>query len=281
MRLRPSAPVSVSALGFALALALLPPTGPVAAQATRDQARLVLTVSPAYMFGNDLWRVESQPLVDAEAGGALVDQARIARRIRPTLGVSFAGAYYPGDHWGFTGEAFLVGLGYNDSCALLTASGSGQNALVCAAIDETERAASAVALSGGVIYRIRSRQTISPYARASLGAALSTQSSLRVTGRIDDPGDLTGEEVDVPVYTDDSDTRLTPALGLGIGFTAALAPGYQLRWELRDQITGVHVVDGPTALTPAEPESSLEFRHLIGMTIGLDVVLERRRGRRY
>ena len=48
--------------GCALLGSMLVP-GAVAAQATRDQARLVLTVSPGYMFGGDLWRVDGQPLV--------------------------------------------------------------------------------------------------------------------------------------------------------------------------------------------------------------------------
>ena len=269
-----------SLVGLAL-IASLPAAEPADAQATRDQARLVLTVSPGYVFGSDLWRVQDQPLVDAEAGGALVDFVTLGRKIRPTVGVSFAGAYYPGDHVGLTAEAFLVGLGYNDSCRQRVITGSPQNQAVCDAIDGSEKAASAVALSVGGIYRIRSRQTVSPYARASIGATLSSQSSLRVTGRIPPSGGGTGESVDVPVYLDESDTRVTPAAILAVGFTAVLGPGYQLRWEVRDNITGVHVVDGPTALTPAIPESSLEFHHLIGVTIGLDVVLERRRGRRY
>lgn len=256
-------------------------SAPAAAQATRDQARLVLTVAPGYIFGRDLWTVRNQPLVDADAGGPMVDFVTLSRDIRPTLGVSFAGAYYPGDHFGFTGEAFLLGLGYSDGCRPVVSTGSQQNVLVCEAIDRTEKAASAVALSAGVLYRIRSRQTVSPYARANLGIILSSQSSLRLTGAIDEPGDGLSELIDVPVYLDESDTRLTPSLGLAVGFTAALAPGYQLRWELRDNITGVHVVNGPTEFTPAVPQSSVEYRHLLGVTIGLDVVLERRRGRRY
>src|SRR5690606_9285153 len=154
----------------------------------------------------------------------------------------FAGGYYPGDHLGFTAEAFLVGLGYNDGCTQRVVTGSAQNQAVCEAIDGTEKAASAVALSVGGIYRVRSRQTISPYARVSVGATLSSQSSLRTTGSIP-PGSGTGESIDVPVYLDDSDTRVTPSATLGLGFTAALAPGYQLRWEVRDNITGIRVVD--------------------------------------
>ena len=270
-------PLAASAALVALSLL----AAPAAAQATRDQARLVLTVSPGYVFGGDVWRVNEQPIVDADAGGPMVDFVDITRSVRPTIGVSFAGAYFPGDHLGFTGEAFLLGLGYNDGCRPRVSTGSLQNTLVCQAIDGTEKAASAVMLNVGGIYRIRSRQTISPYARVSVGATLSSQSSLRVTGAIDQPGDGSNELIDVPVYLDESDTRLTPSMTIGVGFTAALGPGYQLRWEVRDNITGIHVVDGPTALTPAVPESSLEFHHLIGITIGLDVVLERRRGRRY
>lgn len=264
-----------------LLLALVLAVRPAAAQATRDQARLVITVAPGYVFGSDLWNVPDQPLLDASGAVQMTDILSLSRSVRPTLGVSFSGTYFPGDHLGLMAEAFLLGLGYNDSCLQRTSSGSARNALVCEAIDGAEKAASAVAISAGAVYRIHSRRTISPYARGSLGLVLSTQSSIRLTPGIDDPLDGAAEEVLVPVYVDDKDTRLTPALSLGVGFTAALSPGYQLRWEFRDHITGIQVVDGASAVSGIEPATSLEYRHLFGMIIGLDVVLERRRGRRY
>lgn len=272
-------PILPAAAVVLLSAVVLP--APAAAQATRDQARIVITVAPGYIIGNDLWSVRGQPLVDTDDSGPVVDPVNLSREIRPTFGVAFAGAYYPGDHVGFVAEALLLGLGYSDRCRPVGTMQSARNALACEAIDGGEKAASAVALTGGVVYRIHSRRTIAPYARANLGLVLSSQSSIRTTARINPANDGITESIDVPVYRDARDTRLTPAIALGLGFTAALAPGYQLRWELRDNITGVHVVDGPTVVSAVEPETSVEFRHLIGMTIGLDVVLERRRGRRY
>jgi hypothetical protein len=83
------------------------------------------------------------------------------------------------------------------------------------------------------------------------------------------------------VYDDDHDSRVGPAFALGAGFTAAVAKGYQLRWEVRDNIVGVQKVTGPTPQPQVVPPHKLVFKHLFSMSIGFDVVLERRRGRRY
>jgi hypothetical protein len=68
---------------------------------------------------------------------------------------------------------------------------------------------------------------------------------------------------------------------LGAGFTAQLAPGYQLRWEVRDNMVRMATVAGPTAQDGVPPPTASRLRHLLSMEIGFDVVLERRHGRRY
>jgi hypothetical protein len=70
-------------------------------------------------------------------------------------------------------------------------------------------------------------------------------------------------------------------LGLGLGFTAAVAKGYQLRWEVRDNIVGVQRVTSAPAAARVVPPHDVTYKHLFSMSIGFDVVLERRRGRRY
>ncbi|HET6836578.1 MAG TPA: hypothetical protein VFH24_00980, partial [Gemmatimonadales bacterium] len=69
--------------------------------------------------------------------------------------------------------------------------------------------------------------------------------------------------------------------GLGAGITAVIARGYQLRWEVRDNIVGVQQVTEASPVARVVPPHELTFKHLFSMTIGFDVVLERRRGRRY
>jgi hypothetical protein len=84
------------------------------------------------------------------------------------------------------------------------------------------------------------------------------------------------------IYDDDNHgTRLRPAFLLGVGTTIATSPAYQLRWEIRDNIVGVQKVTGPVGLVGSVPPSNTVYKHLFSVLVGLDVVLERVRGRRY
>jgi hypothetical protein len=93
---------------------------------------------------------------------------------------------------------------------------------------------------------------------------------------------LTDEgQADLIIYDDDHESRVEPQFALGAGFTAAIAPGYQLRWEIRDNITGVQTVTAASPQARTIPPHEVTFKHLFSLSIGFDVVLERRRGRRY
>ena len=257
----------------AVALVVLAPRG--AAQ-TGDQARIAFTVSAGYVMSRDLWNVDRQPVADAPLPS---DTFAIGRRIRSTLTFGFSGIYFPGEHLGYVGEAYLIGLGFEDSCALVYASGSTRNRQACANLDQAEKAATAVTLNGGLIYRVASRSFISPYARAAAGFLFSTQSSVRTIGQF--PSAATGEPVDAVIYPDNGDSRISPTGVLAIGFTSPAGKGYQIRWELRDNIAAVRAVTAATATDGTFPPTATRMKHLISLNIGFDVVLERRRGRRY
>jgi hypothetical protein len=258
----------------AVALVVLAPRG--AAQ-TRDQARIAFTVSAGYVLPEQLWTVDRQPVADAPLPP---DTFAIGRRIRPTLSLGFSGIYFPGEHLGYVGEAYLIGLGFEDSCALVYASGSTRNRQACANLDQAEKAATAVALNGGLIYRVASRAVVSPYVRVAAGFLFTTQSSIRTIGEfpsVSNPGEL----ADAVIYPDNGDSRISPTGVLAFGFTSAMGKGYQIRWELRDNIAPVRAVTGATALDGIFPPVATRIKHLISVNIGFDVVLERRRGRRY
>jgi hypothetical protein len=259
--------VALAAFGALLAIRTT-----VAAAQTGDRARLVFTVSGAYIGGKGLWTVPNQ-FVDANGlGGNLV----LSRSIQSTLGASFAGTYYPGNRLGITAEAFLVGLGYDDACRITTPDAGVRLVEVCRDIDTQEKSAAAVALSVGGIFRIASRDFISPYARASAGLLITNQSSLLTQGVSPSfDGAL------LVLYEDDSRTGVRPAFGLGVGATMVLSKGYHLRWEVRDNILGVRRVTGPTALPGMIPPHETAYRHLFSALIGIDIILERQRGRRY
>jgi hypothetical protein len=129
------------------------------------------------------------------------------------------------------------------------------------------------------MYRIMSRKVISPYARLSAGLVISQHSTIQTDGFFTGPG---SEDVRFTVYDDPDRAQATPVVALGAGFTAALGRGYQLRWELRDNIVGLERVTAATFGTPnLEPQHDRGWKHVWSVTFGFDVVLERRRGRRY
>jgi hypothetical protein len=246
---------------------------PVRGQATKDQARLIFTVSGGVVVGDDLWFIQNQPAEFA----APADTFAIGRDIRTTLGIGFAGSYFPGDNLGWNLEGFLLGLGFEDRCRLAFSSGSADAATTCQSIQGATKSATAVTLSAGPVLRFNSRSLISPYARANLGLVISNQSSIRTIGQFP-TSEGTAERI---IYDDDHESRVAPALVLGAGFTAAVAKGYQLRWEIRDNIVGIERVTGSTPHSDLIPPHEMTYKHLFSMTIGFDVVLERRRGRRY
>lgn len=249
---------------------------PLLAQATADQARLSLGLAAGATVSTDLWHIANQPITD---GPLLTDIVNLDRKVKTSLAVIFHGTYFPGDHFGVTGEAMLIGLGFDDDCEITVPSGSTRNAAVCNEIKSNDVSASAVALSVGGMYRIMSRKSLSPYLRGHLGLVLTQHTGVQLNGHFPDPS---GEQVTVNLYQDSKSRRVSPVLGIGVGFTAGLGHGYQLRWELRDNITGIETVTGPTSGSPQEePPHENRFKHVLSVTFGFDVVLEKRRGRRY
>jgi hypothetical protein len=245
---------------------------PAAAQATGDRARLVFTVSGGYVQGRGLWAVPSQPV----QGPLSVDNLALSRSIKATFGAGFSGTYFPGEHVGLSADFVLLGLGYDDSCRLLGPAQSIRNAEVCAEIDEQEKSAAAVTVSAGATFRFFSREFISPFARINAGLLFSNQSSVLTQGiSVSNQGAL------LTIFEDEHRTRVSPALAIGVGTTTPIGRAYHLRWEVRDNIVGVEAVTGPSSAAGLEPPHERKYKHLFSILIGIDVVLERSRGRRY
>lgn len=261
----------LAAVALLLGSAALP--APAWGQATKDQARLVFTISGGVVAGQKLWSSSPQPVQFSDPADTLA----LSRRIRSNIAVGFGGTYFPGEHLGVAVEGFLVGIGFEDQCRHVFSSGSGDVATACQSIQGATKSATSVFLSAGPMLRFNSRKLFSPYFRGNVGLTFSNQSSLRTIGRFPSPAGT----VDLIIYADDHDTRVAPSFALGTGFTVAIGRGYQLRWEVRDNIVGVQRVTGPVPIAGVVPPHKLDYKHLFSITIGFDVVLERRRGRRY
>ena len=242
------------------------------AQATRDRPTLVFTVSAAYLDDVGLWTVPDQP-INLDPGED--DHFFLGRGIKRTLGAGFSGTYFKGQHFGLNAEIFLVGLGYEDVCRFVGPVHNADNVQRCDFIDGRDRSAAAVAASVGGIYRFGPQEFISPFVRGSVGALINNQSPLLTTGETANGAILT-------IYDDDNrGTRLRPAFGLGAGATMAMSSAYHIRFEVRDNILGVQAVTGPVSVIGSVPPHETVYKHIFSIMIGLDVVLERVRGRRY
>jgi hypothetical protein len=256
----------------AAALTLLAALGtPLAAQ-TRDRPTLIFTISGAYLVGIRLWTVLDQPVEDNNF--TFTDHFALRRNVKNTLGAGFSGTYYHGEHLGITAEAFLMGLGYSDVCTIAEPAQSQLNVERCQSITDRDRSAAAVTTAAGLVYRIGADEFISPFVRVSAGILINNQSPLLLVGQANDGAELV-------IYDDNTKgTRLRPALQLGAGTTIAAGRGYQIRWEIRDNIVGIQKVTGPTAAGGIPPHVT-SYRHIFSLNVGLDVILEKRRGRRY
>jgi hypothetical protein len=244
---------------------------PLAGQATRDRPTLIFTITGAYLDGIGLWSIPDQPITD----NSLVDHYSLRRSVKRTLGAGASGTYYRGAHFGLTAEAFLLGLGYDDECHLAEPVASTINRDVCNSIDERERSAAAVVTSIGAIYRIGADEFISPYARVAGGILINNQSPLLLVGE-------TGNNAEFVIYDDDnSGPRIRPAIAIGLGAAIAVARAYHIRWEVRDNIVGIQRVTAPTTSRGVVPPHETAYKHILSLNVGLDVILEKRRGRRY
>jgi hypothetical protein len=243
------------------------------AQRTRDQSRLVFTVSAGYVAGTSLWRVPDQPV----AG----NRFDVARSIQGRLGGGMAATYYKGEHLGLTADIFAFELAYADGCRVLGAA-SEVNRLGCQDIDSTERSALAAVISVGGIFRVASREMVSPFARVGAGILISNQSSIVMSGLARPSNQTPGDPPFlVRVYDDNRKSRVGASLQLGVGFTTPISRGFQFRWEVRDNIVGIQKVDGASPENDLDPPHGITYKHLFGLIAGVDLVLERARGRRY
>ncbi|MBK7350958.1 MAG: hypothetical protein IPI38_18640 [Gemmatimonadetes bacterium] len=248
------------------------------AQATADQARLMFTLGFGQTSGGGtLWRVGRQPFI---VGPGAVDTLAVSRAFGRSLAVTFSGTYFPNDNLGFNVEAQLLGLVTQDDCRLVSTVGDTLGPDLCRSINGGSRNASAVGLSGGLVYRAFSKQPLHPFFRASAGFVVSQQSYLRTAGRVGIDSDSTAA-ADLTLYADDSPGSIQPYYSLGGGVVAVVGRGYQFRAEVRDNWVRVPSVAGATLRQGVKPPSTQVGKHFLTFLIGFDIVLERKRGRRY
>ena len=250
---------------------------------TPSRAQLVLTILGGAVSGHSLWDVPIQPLpvIDNQTGQptAVDDTVHLRRDISSSIVVGASATYFPSSHLGIHAEISYLGLPFDDSCTGIFHTDSLQkNRRACDEVQSHSGAGGSVSLFVGATLRTTVSGGLTPYVRANVGIVGQPHSSVEVVGHY-----LTAfGPQPVPMINDPSPRRSAPMVGLAFGLTTPIAKdgGYQFRLEARDVITSLERVTGQANAILVPPVASRTYHHL-SLTIGLDVVLEKQRGRRY
>lgn len=233
----------------ALAAALL--TAPAAAQ-EGPQPRLVLSIGGGAHTGHGLWETT-------------YGSARIARSIGSGLMATFSASYFPSGHVGFYGDLTFLDMGMDNSCS--------PDVPPCDGIDGTVSGNSSLLAGLGVTLRATPGSAPSPYLRGGIGYARHAHGTVGMDAIY--PG-----TPPVLIIDDESPMSGSPTVLLAAGLSQAIGSGYQLRLEVRDDFFALERVTGP-ANALGQVTTDTGWYHHISLTIGFDIVFDRKRARRY
>lgn len=254
---------------------------PAAAQ-QRSEPRLVLSAFAGLAGGRHLWSVNRQPLLVLGTEAApQYDSLLLSRSIRPGLVVGLAGSLFRSPSFGVSAEIVFLGLSTDDHCTLTYenpgADVLGRNAALCRDIDTHSVSPTTVAFLAGATYRAFSRGFASPYVRGQIGIGTRSVSTVETEGAYLDAGTLIRRRA---VIADVRSSSPVLSAGAALGVMVPLSAGHLVRLELRDQVLPMKRVTGVASPLAIAPTSTV-LVHSIALTAGLDIVLERSRGRRY
>jgi len=277
----------VAGLALALGACLARP----ADAQTAEQPNLIFTISGGVLEGGSLWSLPRQLVYAGQnAFGNVWDTAALGRRLHTGFLATVTASYFWTPHLGLNAEAGLFGLESVSACAPVgtftpTPATNNQNAQACSRAQGANLPGDAEGFLAGLTYRFTTRG-VQPYVRAEAGGALLGSSFIETIGDA-----LVNDSTVSTVYllADENHKELTWMASLGAGLTFPLGPGYQLRLEARDIIIALPRPNGPATDTARiandgalpDPPIGTRIVSVPSFTIGLDVVLERRRGHRY
>lgn len=240
---------------------------------------LILSIYGGVSAGYPLWTLERQPM--RGDGAQAPDTVRLSRNVNSSLTAGVLGTLFTSTHFGFSIEAAFRTFSFDDSCTPAVPFqpdsdiNGYRNDRACNNISASGASGSVLAVTAGSIFRLGSRSALNPYFRGALSYSYTTLSSVAMA----QPGDLLGDVTPL-LIGDHSPRRGSIGLLAAGGFMLPLGPGYQFRLEVRDHLNSLKVVDGNADASGTAPTRVRVFHHL-GLVMGLDIVLEQKRGRRY
>jgi len=270
-------------------LASLAAAVPQSAQ-TPSAPHLYLSMFGGYRTGRQIWTLVDQPFqVFLRTSSGLQpnpgqqDTLDLQQQTVSGFVIGAGGTYFPSPQVGLDGQITFLGLGLESRCAIqryVPTDTADVDPELCASLNGGTTSLSAVSFSVGVVARLRPDKPTYPYVRASVGLVARTRSTVEMTGLYTD---RSGIPTPATVLGDAKPNKTAPHFTLGAGAAFSLGPSYQLRFEGQYMTTRLDRVTGqadPTSGTLFPPHDERVYRSFL-FTVAFDVVLEKRRGRRY
>lgn len=261
-----------------LATALLGGVARVAQPQTSDVSKMFISLFFGVVSGRDFWSIDGQRvgLLDASLRELDVDTMRIGRRTRPGFAIGVSGTLFKTPHLGISGEFSYQWLQTEDDCQITfrspTSATTDFNTSFCTSINQRSDIAANANVAVGLLYRIAPGGRTSPYFRVMAGISDRAGTSADISG--------TFNRLDRPIVIAPGSASIRPAFGGAIGLTVPGSSGYNFTLEFRDQLYLRDIVQGPADALANAPISK-EWTHNFALLAGIDIVLEKRRGRRY
>ncbi len=259
---------------------------------TGDHPNLILSIQGGVLGGTDLWHVPRQLLLGVFTGTR--DTVSLGRRITSGITALASATYFQSPNFGYYAELGYFGISTEGQCAGIgqfTADSLAEfpspNQKACEATNGATYPTSLAALQAGVVYRAFPNANVSPYVRATVGGGALSNSFVDaapvITSRTAcDSTVYPNGTCSYALFQDTKRPSFTWVATLAIGNTIRLSPGYNVRIEARDLIASLPIAaDSGSVSGVATAKPGWRVRHMIGLTIGLDVILERSHRRRY
>ncbi len=255
-----------------------------------ERPLLILSMGAGYVTGGRIWRLDRQyALVFPPVTSGEIDSVALGRLFRPGFEAGLGVTLFRSPHIGLSAEISFLGISTESRCSPLgpfAADSRNVNERACVDIQGKLIRTNATALQAGATWRPAAEARVQPYLRAVGGLALLGGSFVETGGVVAVPASADPAQTSFvsQVFLAEQDRReLTWVATLAAGVTMETAPGYQLRFEVRDIMTNIPSVTGPGDYLSSPPFAQVGSRtvHLLALTVAFDLVLERQRTRRY
>jgi hypothetical protein len=263
----------------------------LAATATAQSAsepQLVFSIGAGLAAGSgQLWELPQQGVAVVGGVGGEIDTLGLERWLTPGAVATLSATYYRSPHFGFMAEGGYFGIASEQRCSPpaggYKADSENKNEQACARGNGLSVPTSVVGFQVGFVVRGSQASRFMPYARATAGIGFLANSYVRTDGAIEAPQacSATGGICQWPLIEAEHTAETTWIASLAAGVAVPVGSGYRFRFEVRDLISALQVPTGTASPANGLAPVGTEIRHVPVFTAGLDVVLERRRGRRY